>query len=55
MNLTSELLQFRQQQQTRRVFLGRTAQGIGTFALASLLNSPAFGAAKKAVATAKKD
>ena len=50
MNLRTELHQFRRQQQTRRVFLGRTAQGVGTFALASLLNSTAFAAAKKAAA-----
>jgi hypothetical protein len=38
MNLAAELRQFSAQQQTRRAFLGRTAQGVGTFALASLLN-----------------
>jgi hypothetical protein len=37
MDRHSEIRQFLQQRQTRRVFLGRTSQGIGAFALASLL------------------
>jgi len=45
MNLHSDLLQFRQQQQTRRVFIGRAAQGMGAFALASLLDPSILGAA----------
>ena len=53
MNLRTELRQFRQQQQTRRAFFGRTAQGVGTFALASLMNSSLFAAAKKAASPAK--
>jgi len=52
MNPPSELRQFLAQQQTRRAFLGRTSQGIGTLALASLLN-PALLAA--ATATSRKD
>jgi hypothetical protein len=38
MNLSSELQQFFQQRQTRRAFLGRTSQGIGTVALAALVH-----------------
>src|SRR5512133_409224 len=38
MNLSSELRQFSAQRQTRRAFLGRAAQGVGTLALASLIN-----------------
>lgn len=38
MSLQDELRQFSAQQQTRRAFLGRTAQGVGTVALATLLN-----------------
>jgi hypothetical protein len=38
MSLTAEFRQFRAQQQTRRAFLGRTAQGVGKLALASLVN-----------------
>ncbi len=41
MNLAAELRQFSAQQQTRRAFLGRASQGVGTLALASLL-SPAW-------------
>jgi hypothetical protein len=37
MDLSSDLRQFFQQRQTRRVFLGRASQGVGTLALASLL------------------
>jgi hypothetical protein len=46
-----ELRQFLAQRQTRRAFLGRTAQGIGGLALASLLNPTLLGAA--AIATRK--
>jgi len=53
MNLNAELLQLRHQQQTRRVFLGRSAQGLGSFALASMLNPTLNAAAKKAAAPAK--
>ncbi len=38
MSLQSELNQFGAQQQTRRAFLGRTAQGVGKVALAALFN-----------------
>lgn len=38
MTLFSDLQQFLQQRQTRRSFLGRTSQGIGTLALANLLH-----------------
>ena len=38
MSFQTDLQQFRAQQQTRRAFLGRTAQGVGTLALTSLLN-----------------
>ncbi|HTI71116.1 MAG TPA: DUF1501 domain-containing protein [Candidatus Limnocylindria bacterium] len=37
MNTPSEVRQFLQQQQTRRVFLGRASQGVGALALASLM------------------
>jgi hypothetical protein len=47
MNLAAELRQFSAQQQTRRTFLGRAAQGVGSLALASLLN-PALGRAAAA-------
>ncbi|MST94785.1 MAG: DUF1501 domain-containing protein [Pedosphaera sp.] len=50
MNLHSELRQFHQQQQTRRVFLGRVAQGVGGFALGSLLNSRLLAATDKIAA-----
>jgi hypothetical protein len=46
MNLAAELRQFSAQQQTRRAFLGRTAQGVGTVALASLLNPALLRAAE---------
>ena len=39
MNLRSELNQYHAQQLTRRAFLGRTTQGVGTLALASLVGS----------------
>jgi len=38
MSLQADLRQFSAQQQTRRAFLGRAAQGVGKIALASLLN-----------------
>lgn len=40
-----ELRQFLAQRQTRRAFLGRTAQGVGAFALASLLDPAILAAA----------
>ncbi|HWF20127.1 MAG TPA: DUF1501 domain-containing protein, partial [Verrucomicrobiae bacterium] len=40
-----ELQQFLSQRQTRRTFLGRTAQGVGALALASLLNPSLLAAA----------
>ncbi len=52
MNPHPELRQFLAQQQTRRTFLGRTAQGIGGLALASLLNPTLLSAA---AAVARKD
>jgi hypothetical protein len=39
--------QFQQQQQTRRTFLGRTSQGIGALALASLIKPSLLSAAGK--------
>jgi len=48
MNLPSELRQFLSQRQTRRAFLGRTSQGIGALALASLINPALLMAAKTA-------
>ena len=48
MNPHPELRQFLAQQQTRRTFLGRTAQGIGGLALASLLNPTLLSAATTA-------
>ena len=39
MNLRSELNQYHAQQLTRRAFLGRTTQGLGTLALASLVGA----------------
>ena len=46
MNPATEFLQSLRQQQTRRVFLGRASQGLGSVALASLLSPrlPAIGA-----------
>jgi hypothetical protein len=38
MDLQSEVQQFLMQRQTRRAFLGRTSQGVGALALASLIN-----------------
>src|SRR5689334_25157463 len=43
--MNSEFHQFLRQQQTRRTFLGRTAQGVGKVALASLLNPILLSAA----------
>ncbi len=53
MNQPSELRQFLAQQQTRRAFLGRTAQGVGALGLASLLNPALLSAAT--ATTARKD
>jgi hypothetical protein len=44
MNVSSEVRQFFQQQQTRRVFLGRASQGVGALALASLLKPSVLAA-----------
>ena len=46
MNPATEFLQSLRQQQTRRVFLGRASQGLGSVALASLLSPrlPVIGA-----------
>ncbi len=52
MNPHPELRQFLSQRQTRRTFLGRTSQGIGGLALASLLNPTLLSAA---AAAARKD
>ena len=47
MTLREELDQYHAQQQTRRAFLGRSTQGLGALALASLLPSkPALAAAR---------
>jgi hypothetical protein len=51
--MKSEFHQFLRQQQTRRTFLGRTAQGVGKVALASLLNPFLFSAAASATAQEK--
>ncbi|MFA6544511.1 MAG: DUF1501 domain-containing protein [Limisphaerales bacterium] len=53
MHLRPEVRQFCQQQQTRRVFLGRAAQGVGAFALASMLNPALLAAGKKPSASRK--
>jgi hypothetical protein len=45
MNLRDELNQYRAQQQTRRAFLGRTTQGLGALALASLMRPLTVSAA----------
>src|SRR4051812_29834474 len=47
MNLSSEIRQFFAQQQTRRSFLGRTSQGLGALALASLIKPGLLAAATK--------
>ncbi|HAB16634.1 MAG TPA: DUF1501 domain-containing protein [Verrucomicrobiota bacterium] len=44
MNTGSEFSQYLRQRQTRRVFLGRTSQGVGALALASLLSPGRLGA-----------
>jgi hypothetical protein len=46
MDLKNEFHQYLAQQQTRRAFLGRAAQGVGTLALASLIN-PALAAGRR--------
>ena len=48
MNWFPELRQTLAQRQTRRVFLGRTAQGLGSLALASLINPGLLRAATAA-------
>src|SRR3954467_300514 len=53
MTSRSEFSAFLAQQQTRRAFLGRTAQGVGQLALASLLNPVLFAAAAEAGKTEK--
>jgi len=45
MNPSPEIRQFLQQQQTRRVFLGRASQGLGALALGSILQPRALQAA----------
>ncbi|MEK0446554.1 MAG: hypothetical protein RLZZ399_1875 [Verrucomicrobiota bacterium] len=49
MNLHEEFFQFRQQQSTRRAFLGRTSAGVGAMALAQLMQpqASAFAASKQ--------
>jgi hypothetical protein len=54
MDLDSQIRQFLQQRQTRRTFLGRASQGVGTLALASLIN-PLLLRAAAATAERKKD
>ena len=44
MSPADEFRQFHQQQQTRRTFLGRTSQGLGALALASILKPGALAA-----------
>ena len=46
MKSSTEIRQFLQQQQTRRVFLGRASQGVGALALASLSHPNVLQAAK---------
>ena len=46
MKSLTEIRQFLQQQQTRRVFLGRASQGVGALALASLCHPKVLQAAK---------
>lgn len=53
MTLHPELGQFLAQRQTRRALLGRTAQGVGGLALASLLQPTLFAAAAKAARPVK--
>jgi hypothetical protein len=52
MKIAGELRQFRLQQQTRRVFLGRAGRSLGSVALASLLN-PAWLRAAEVLAKGK--
>src|SRR5437879_8106823 len=54
MNPRAEFRQFALQQQTRRAFLGRLSQGVGSLALASLIQ-PALLRAAAAHAPANKD
>src|SRR5512146_1592521 len=54
MNIHEELKQFRQQEFTRRAFLGRAAQGLGVLAFASLENSVQAQAAPRTPAKAKR-
>src|SRR5262245_51725986 len=49
MNISAEIRRLTQQQQTRRVFLGRAGRTVGSVALASLLN-PGWLRAVEAVA-----
>jgi hypothetical protein len=51
--MNAEFKQFVQQQQTRRVFLGKASQGVGMLALASLLKPSLLNAATKAIAPGK--
>jgi Protein of unknown function (DUF1501) len=44
MDVSSEIRQFLWQRQTRRAFLGRTSQGVGALALASLIRPALWGA-----------
>jgi hypothetical protein len=55
MDLASELRQFFQQRQTRRAFLGRTSHGVGTLALASLINPFLLRAARAAEGASRKE
>jgi hypothetical protein len=48
-----ELRQFLAQRQTRRAFLGLASQGLGTLALASLLNPTLLSGAAEAARTSK--
>lgn len=54
MDLNTELRQFFQQRQTRRAFLGRTAQGVGLLGLASLMNPGLLRAAASTPAESKR-
>lgn len=51
MNPSPEIRQFLQQQQTRRVFLGRASQGLGALALGSILQPRVLQAAAVRVAS----
>jgi hypothetical protein len=50
-SFSSEFRQYAGQQQTRRTFLGRTAQGLGRLALLSMIHPTLLSAAEKARAT----